>query len=112
MLKIKKQKGYPSFLLESIKNTDQSENAVTLYRKMLSYSLKHMGSTAFILGDKKFSHGELVGFADRFADVLYNLGLRKGNTVICCVMNRFLVTGMILGCSKIGVKVITPYTEI
>jgi len=112
MLKIKKQKGYPSFLMENIKNTDLPENETTLYRKMLSQSLKHMGSTAFILGDKKFSHGELFGFADRFADVLYNLGVRKGNTIICCVMNRFLVTGMILGCSKIGVKIITPYTEI
>lgn len=112
MLKIKKQKGYPSFLLNNNPNRDSSENETTLYRKIFSSSIKRMGSTAFILGEKKFSHGELIGFADRFADVLYNRGVRKGDTIICCVMNRFLVTGMILGCSKIGVKIITPYTEI
>lgn len=112
MLKIKKQKGYPSFLLNNENNTDLSENETTLYRKILSNSLKHMESTAFILGEKKFTHGELIGFANRFADILYNSGVRKGNTIICNVINKFLVTGMLLGCSKIGVKIITPFPGI
>ena len=81
------------------------ETDSTVYRRMQDLNAGRMDETALICYDKKMSYRTLIEQADRIADLLTTLGVRKDDLIMLAGEGCAQTVSILLACSKIGVGI-------
>ena len=81
------------------------ETDSTVYRRMQELNAGRMDETALICYDKKMSYRTLIEQADRIADLLTTLGVRKDDLIMLAGEGCAQTVSILLACSKIGVGI-------
>ncbi|MBL7249508.1 long-chain-acyl-CoA synthetase [Alloalcanivorax marinus] len=64
---------------------------------------EHPAGIALIQDERAFTYATLNGWANRVADYLASIGLKKGDTVAVNLENRPELLATVIGCAKLGV---------
>jgi len=75
---------------------------VTIYEQIKLTASKCGNKTSFVDGERRFTYNELLHYCDRCAEMFWQLGIRKGDSVAICLRNsvEFVISSIALG--KLG----------
>ena len=89
--------------LKILKDIEEKHNH-SWYEELRQRTEVYQNKDALFYRGKIYSYNEMIAMADRFANALYNIGVRKGDNIGCCVSNIPESIFLMLALNKIGAK--------
>lgn len=102
MLRLGKTIDYPSFSLDSGMSFTYHELDRSVYHEVVTANKLHLNDIALIFMGKSITYKNLIAQADRVADILASMNIRKGEMILLG-SNSPQAVSILLACSKIGV---------
>ena len=96
---------YASQAFASREKITYRQTDATVYRRMLEMNKDRLDEVALICADKKMSYRTILAQADKIADVLTSLGIRKDDLIMLAGEGCAQTVSILLACSKIGVGI-------